>query len=156
MCSLCNLKKRNKITKKCLRGWKSSNIWEIALLSLVLPGRKDKKTRGFFFFLVAGRSSVYVGCLFCVVSNDLTLVIIGPRKEEGHTRTTQKKNGKVSEGGVGERKREKLSDINYIGCERYITPDHIPLVAENTIVNSHVFVKGGPKRCNTWDEVTYP
>ena len=121
----------------------------------MLPGRKDKKTRGFFFFLVAGRSSVYVGCLFCVVSNDLTLVIIGPRKEEGHTRTT-KKNGKVSEGGVGERKREKLSDINYIGCERYITPDHIPLVAENTIVNSHVFVKGGPKRCNTWDEVTYP
>ena len=49
MCSLCNLKKRNKITKKCLRGWKSSNIWEIALLSLVLPGRKDKKNARLFF-----------------------------------------------------------------------------------------------------------
>jgi hypothetical protein len=56
--------------------------------------------------------------------------LVKEEEEEG-THTQKKKNGKNSRGlffqflrgSFNKKKRERLSDINYIGCcERYITP----------------------------------
>ena len=90
----------------------------------------------FYFFVLLDTGGFLL--VFCVVSNDLTLVIIG--WEGTHT----KKNGKNSRGrfwgGVSKKKkRERLSNINYIGCERYITPAIYLELLKMPIVNLRVY-----------------
>ncbi len=133
---VCN-KRRSKIKAKCKEGGRTGKKdkretkeqlhMDIALFPCVT--QTEKRARLFFFFLLDTGGSCAVGWLSCIFLRSVQWLNAGnhwSQEEEGHIQKKNGENGGRSFWGESEkerkREREKLSDINYIGCERYITP----------------------------------